>query len=59
VPVVKGQFLAINAETTSMLRCNSGGTRILQYQPALPVGGALAPASDTDGCFMLLEAILE
>ena len=57
-PVKKGQYLAIEASETSMLRCSSGGDNILLYQPGLecrrPVRSAdlgrrlLAPAPGED-----------
>ena len=59
VPVKKGQFLAVRAKTLSMLRCNSGGPEILQFQPRLPVGGSFRRTDATSGCNMLLQAILK
>ena len=55
-PVKKGQYLAINASETSMLRCSSGGDNILLYQPALDVGNPFAPQTADDGCWLLLQA---
>jgi hypothetical protein len=40
-----------------MLRCSSGGTNQLLFQPPLPVGGPFEKADDDDGCWLLLEAI--
>jgi len=54
--VNKGDYLAINTRSTSTLRCDSGGDRISLYKPPLPVGGALTHATDTDGCYLLLQA---
>jgi hypothetical protein len=54
-PVKKGQYLAIEASETSMLRCSSGGDNTLLYQPALQVG-AFAPQTADDGCWLLLQA---
>ncbi len=59
VPVHEGEYLAIKARKTSMVRCSSGGPNQLLFQPALPVGGPFEPADDTDGCWLLLEAIYE
>lgn len=56
IPVVKGQYLAIKTNSTSVLRCNSGGTAQLEFQPALTVGAPYRTADDNDGCFMLVEA---
>jgi len=55
-PVKKGQYLAIEASETSMLRCSSGGDNTLLYQPALDVGDPFAPQTADDGCWMLLQA---
>ena len=59
IPVDKGDFLAIRSKKTSMLRCSSGGANQLLFQPPLAVGGPLTSASDTDGCWLLLEAVYE
>lgn len=55
--VYKGEYLAIKAKKTSMLRCNSGSTRQLLFQPPLAVGGPFMSADDTDGCHLLLKAV--
>lgn len=57
VPVHEGEYLAIKARKTSMLRCSSGGPNQLLFQPALPVGGPFEPATHTDGCWLLLQAV--
>lgn len=56
VPVKKGQQLALKGNTTSMVRCSSGGPNTLIYTPSL--GGAFRPATDTDGCWLLMEAVI-
>ena len=58
VPVKKGQQLALRGNYTSMVRCSSGGPNTLIYQPPLALGGPFAPASDTDGCWLLMEAVI-
>jgi hypothetical protein len=57
VPVHKGEYLAIKAKRTSMLRCSSGGPNQLLFQPPLQVGGPFQPATHTDGCWLLLQAV--
>jgi hypothetical protein len=57
VPVHKGEYLAIQAQRTSMLRCSSGGPNTLQFTPALQLNGPFETASDDDGCWMLLQAL--
>ncbi len=55
-PVKKGMYLATESKTSSMLRCSSGGANQLLFQPALPLSGPFETATDTDGCWLLLEA---
>jgi len=56
VPVKKGQQLALKGNITSMVRCSSGGDNILIYTP--PLGSAFRPATNTDGCWILMEAVI-
>lgn len=58
-PVKKGQYLATSSKTSSMLRCSSGGPNQLQFIPALDVGGPFQTATQTDGCWLLLEAVIK
>ena len=57
VPVDKGDHLGILSRKTSMLRCSSGGPNQLLFQPPLSVGGPFQTADDTDGCWLLMEAV--
>ena len=56
VPVKKGQQLALKGNITSMIRCSSGGDNTLVYTPSL--GSAFRPATETDGCWILMEAVI-
>jgi hypothetical protein len=56
VPVMKGQQLALKGNITSMVRCSSGGDNTLIYTP--PLGSAFRPATNTDGCWILMEAVI-
>ncbi|HEX6152415.1 MAG TPA: hypothetical protein VFZ19_02730 [Solirubrobacterales bacterium] len=56
VPVKKGQQLALKGNVTSMIRCSSGGDNTLVYTPSL--GSAFRPATSTDGCWILMEAVI-
>lgn len=56
VPVKKGQQLALKGNITSMVRCSSGGDNTLIYAPSL--GSAFRPATSTDGCWILMEAVI-
>jgi len=55
--VKQGDILAFRAAEASFLRCNSGGARILNFQPPLAVGGSFQQPDDDDGCFVLMKAI--
>jgi hypothetical protein len=57
VPVQKGQQLALRGNITSMIRCSSGGDNTLLYTPPLLSGGPFEPATGTDGCWILMEAV--
>lgn len=59
VPVHKGEYLAMRSKYTSALRCSSGGDNQLIYQPSLLAGGGFQNASSTDGCWMLLQAVIK
>lgn len=56
VPVKKGQQLALKGNITSMIRCSSGGDNTLIYTP--PLGSSFRPATNTDGCWLLMEAVI-
>jgi hypothetical protein len=56
VPVKKGQQLALKGNLTSMVRCSSGGANTLIYTP--PLGPGFRPATNTDGCWILIEAVI-
>jgi hypothetical protein len=57
--VKKGMYLATESKRSSMLRCSSGGPNQLLFQPALPLSGPFETATDTDGCWLLLEATIK
>lgn len=56
--IKKGEQLALRGSITSMIRCSSGGPNTLLYTPPLFLGGYFTPASDTDGCWLLVEAAI-
>jgi hypothetical protein len=56
VPVKKGQQLALKGNITSMIRCSSGGDNTLIYTP--PLASTFRPATETDGCWILMEAVI-
>ena len=57
--IKKGEQLALRGSITSMIRCSSGGDNTLIYTPPLFLGGYFTPASDTDGCWLLMEAVIK
>jgi hypothetical protein len=58
MPIKKGEQLAIHASTTSMVRCSSGGDNTLfyslKYSPKHPYNAA----EGSDGCWLLMEAVI-
>lgn len=58
IPVRKGQQLALRGNVSSMIRCSSGGHNTLVFSPALRTGGARQGATDADGCWILMEAVI-
>jgi hypothetical protein len=58
VPVKKGRQLALRGDVTSMVRCSSGGDNTLIYTPPLFPGGPFTAATNTDGCWLLMEAVI-
>jgi hypothetical protein len=58
IPVHRGQQLALLGNYTSMLRCSSGGDNTLVYQPFLRPRNPFQPTTDTDGCWILMEAVI-
>jgi len=59
VHVSKGDRLAIKAKKTSTLRCSSGGPNALLFDPPLVPGQGYKDDFDTDGCWMLIEAVVQ
>jgi hypothetical protein len=59
VPVRKGERLAIRAKKTSLLRCSSGGPNTLLFNPPLAVGTGYHDRFDDEGCWLLLEAVVD
>jgi len=55
----EGEQLALRGSITSMIRCSSGGDNTLIYTPPLYLGGYFTPASNTDGCWLLMEAVIK
>jgi hypothetical protein len=58
VPVKKGQQLAIHTNGTSMIRCSSGGDNTLIYAFGKYPRQPFSPATSTDGCWLLIEAVI-
>jgi hypothetical protein len=58
IPVKKGQQLALRGNISSMIRCSSGGHNTLIFSPALRKGGPFQGATDANGCWILMEAVI-
>lgn len=58
IPIKKGQQLALRATGSSMIRCSSGGSNTLLFSPALRKRSPFQSASDSDGCWALMEAVI-
>jgi len=60
VPVHKGDYLAIKSRKTSLLKCQSGSTEQLLFQPTLPVGGPFeSNLGHRSNCTLLLQAVYQ
>jgi len=59
IPIKKGQQLGLRGQITSMIRCSSGGDNTLIYTPPLFLGGPFTAATNTDGCWLLMEALIK
>ncbi len=58
VNVDRNQYLAIKSRKTSLLKCQSGSTEQLLFQPVLPVGGPFeSNLGHRSNCTLLLQAI--
>lgn len=55
----KGWRLAMQAQSTSAVRCSSGGDNTLVFTPQLHKGWGWQQASDTDGCYPLIEGVIK
>jgi len=58
LPVRKGQQLAIHTNDTSIVRCSSGGDNTLIYLGGKYPRQPFSPADETDGCWLLVEAVI-
>lgn len=58
LPIRKGEQLAVHTPAkTSMVRCSSGGDNTLIYSLAYSPKDPFNAAENTDGCWLLVEAI--
>lgn len=58
IPVKRGQQLALRGDISSMIRCSSGGQNTLIFSPALRKSAPFQGATDADGCWILMEAVV-
>lgn len=59
VPIKQGEYLAIKAKTTSMVRCSGGGDNTLLYAPPLKKGDSFRTANEDEGCFLLMQGVVK
>ena len=57
MPIAKGEQLAVHTSTTSMIRCSSGGDNTLIYSLAYSPKHPFNAAENSDGCWLLIEAV--
>jgi hypothetical protein len=55
--IKRGHRLAIKTQSTSLVRCSSGGPNSLLYQPPLALGNGFDAYDATDGCWLLIEGV--
>jgi hypothetical protein len=59
VPIKKGQQLAMHLPgSTSAVRCSSGGDNTLIHLGGKYPRQPFSPSTDTDGCWILMEAVI-
>lgn len=59
VPIRKGEQLAMHvAGSTSAIRCSSGGDNTLIHLGGKYPRQPFSPVTDTDGCWVLMEAVI-
>jgi hypothetical protein len=59
MPIKKGEQLAIHTSNTSMIRCSSGGDNTLIYSLAYSPKRPFNAAENSDGCWLLVEAVIK
>ncbi|HET6999221.1 MAG TPA: hypothetical protein VFI03_11585 [Solirubrobacterales bacterium] len=59
MPIKKGEQLAIHTSNTSMIRCSSGGDNTLIYSLAYYPKHPFNAAENSDGCWLLVEAVIK
>jgi hypothetical protein len=60
IPVKKGQQLAMLTGRNTAIRCSSGGHNTLLFGlPPAKAGGPAVPATDANGCWTLMEAVIK
>ena len=57
--IKKGWRLAMQAQSTSAVRCSSGGDNTLIFTPQLHKGWGWQQATDDDGCYPLMEGVIK
>jgi hypothetical protein len=53
-----GDYVGIQTNKTSTLRCDSGGSRTALFTPTLAAGGSYTTPTDYSGCFLLIQPVI-
>jgi hypothetical protein len=56
MPVHKGDYVGIDSTETSALYCSGGGRAQAIF--ATPLGRRYAPLTDTEGCELMVQAVM-
>jgi hypothetical protein len=57
IPVKKGDYVGIDSTSTSALYCSSGGANQLIF--ATPLNGSFQQSTQTDGCELMVQAVMK
>ena len=57
IKINEGDRIAFKTKLAQTVRCSSGGPNTLLFEPPLALGGGFKNATDTDGCWPLIEAV--
>lgn len=59
MPIKRGWRLAMKSTNNPVRRCSGGGPNTLIHYPGLQLGWGFTPAAGTDGCYTLIEGVIQ